>query len=164
LAALTAWCDAHGVRLISDEIYHGITYPGPPGPSEARPGEAGPPGRAAAPGQAGEAGASASTGSGRRPGGWSEAATPGGAEHRAGCVVSSFSTYGGMTGWRLGWMLMPEDLRPSIDALAGNIALCPPAPAARAALAAFTDSSYAEADARVASFARTRAHLLERVP
>ena len=184
LAALTAWCDAHGVRLISDEIYHGITYPGPTGTGNARPGEVGGPdgagarANAGAPESAGTAGDSARTGLDGGPEGWSE---PSAEEEpalqdvtargvsawessRTGCVVSSFSKYWGMTGWRLGWMLMPEDLRPSIDALAGNIALCPPAPAARAALAAFTDSSYAEADARVASFARTRARLLERVP
>lgn len=136
LAALTTWCDSHDVRLVSDEIYHGITYPG--------------------------SGDTASTGA-------PQSATPvrgvsAWESSRTGCVVSSFSKYWGMTGWRLGWLLMPADLRAGVDALAGNIALCPPAPAARAALAAFTDSSYAQADARVAEFARTRSRLLEHVP
>jgi len=64
-----------------------------------------------------------------------------------------------MTGWRLGWALLPDDLVPVVDALAGNVALCPPAPAQHAALGAFTDRSYTEADARVASLAATRAAL-----
>lgn len=126
LAALTTWCDAHGVRLVSDEIYHGITYP-----AEAA---------------ADAHGVSA----------WESS--------RTGVVVSSFSKYWGMTGWRLGWMLMPADLRGVLDALAGNLALCPPVPAAQAALAAFSEGSYAAADARVAGLARTRERLLELVP
>jgi aspartate/methionine/tyrosine aminotransferase len=65
-----------------------------------------------------------------------------------------------MTGWRLGWALVPDDLRGAVDALAGNAALCPPTPAQVAALGAFTDRAYAEADARVAALARTRARLL----
>ena len=127
LAALTTWCDAHGVRLVSDEIYHGITYPADPTAPDAR-------------------GVSA----------WESS--------RTGVVVSSFSKYWGMTGWRLGWMLLPADLREAIDALAGNLALCPPVPAARAALAAFSEDSYTAADARVADLASTRAQLLDLVP
>ncbi|QOR70231.1 aminotransferase class I/II-fold pyridoxal phosphate-dependent enzyme [Ruania alkalisoli] len=126
LAALTTWCDAHDVRLISDEIYHGITYP--------------------APGAADPRGVSA----------WETS--------RTGVVVSSFSKYWGMTGWRIGWAIVPADLRSAVDALAGNVALCPPAPAAYAAVEAFTGASYAAADARVADFARTRATLLGAVP
>ncbi|UFU06009.1 aminotransferase class I/II-fold pyridoxal phosphate-dependent enzyme [Ruania halotolerans] len=127
LASLTAWCDAHDVRLISDEIYHGITYPDDPEDPDAR-------------------GVSARETS------------------RSCVVVSSFSKYWGMTGWRIGWALVPPDLRSAVDALAGNIALCPPAPAALAATAAFTPASYAAADARVATFARTRTTLLDAVP
>jgi aspartate/methionine/tyrosine aminotransferase len=76
-------------------------------------------------------------------------------------VISSFSKYWGMTGWRLGWMLLPEDLVRPVDALAGNVALCPPAPAQYAAVAAFTAESYAECDEAVAEFARTRKLLLD---
>ncbi len=79
-------------------------------------------------------------------------------------VVSSFSKYWGMTGWRLGWALLPADLLPAVDALAGNVALCPPAPAQFAALGAFSDATYAEADERVAGLTRTRAVLLDDVP
>ena len=77
-----------------------------------------------------------------------------GAATQSAIVISSFSKYWGMTGWRLGWMLLPEDLARPVDALAGNLALCPPAPAQYAAVAAFTAESYRECDAAVAEFAR----------
>jgi aspartate/methionine/tyrosine aminotransferase len=66
-----------------------------------------------------------------------------------------------MTGWRLGWMIVPDDLVPTVDALASNLALCAPAPAQRAVVAAFEQQSLDEANERVAEFARTRAHVLE---
>lgn len=127
LAALADWCREHDVRLVSDEIYHGITYPTDP----------------AAPGARGTSA-------------WEL--------DRSTVVVSSFSKYWGMTGWRLGWALVPADLRPAVDALAGNVALCPPTPAQRSALGAFTEASYAEADARVAGLAETRTRLLAELP
>lgn len=126
LTAMVEWCAANDVRLVSDEIYHGVTYP--------------------------EAGA---------------------ADPRGVCawelddsaiVVSSFSKYWGMTGWRLGWLLLPEELARPVDALAGNVALCPPTPAQYAAVEAFTEESYAECDEAVAEFARTRKLLLEHAP
>ncbi|WP_420112203.1 pyridoxal phosphate-dependent aminotransferase [Pseudactinotalea sp.] len=123
LAALAAWCEAHGTRLVSDEIYHGLTYPEPDAPD--------PRGTCA----------------------WEL--------DRSAVVVSSFSKYWGMTGWRLGWALVPRDLRDAVDALAGNLALCPPVPAQHAALAAFDEASYAEADARLAALARTRTLALD---
>ena len=126
LTAVTRWCAEHGVRLVSDEIYHGVTYPGP--------------------GAADPRGVSA----------WEI--------DESALVVSSFSKYWGMTGWRLGWMLLPEDLARPVDALAGNVALCPPAPAQYAAVAAFTAESYAECDEAVAEFARTRKLLLDNAP
>ena len=78
-------------------------------------------------------------------------------------MISSFSKYWGMTGWRLGWALVPADLVSVFDALAGNFALCPPVPAQHAAIAAFTDESYREADAAVAAFADARAIVLEAI-
>ena len=66
-----------------------------------------------------------------------------------------------MTGWRLGWMLLPDDLVRPVDALAGNVALCPPAPAQYAAVSAFAEESYLECDDAVAEFARTRKLLLD---
>ena len=123
LAAVSAWCAAHGVRLVSDEIYHGVTYP--------EPGAEDPRGVCA----------------------WEL--------DDSAVVVSSFSKYWGMTGWRLGWLLLPADLARPVDALAGNVALCPPAPAQYAAVSAFAKESYAECDEAVAEFARTRKLLLD---
>ena len=90
LAALARHCAETGVRLISDEIYHGITYTGLTSSS------------------------------------WET--------DRSGFVVNSFSKYFSMTGWRIGWLLVPNDCADVLDALAGNLAICPPAPAQFAAL------------------------------
>ncbi len=79
-------------------------------------------------------------------------------------VVSSFSKYWGMTGWRLGWALLPDGMVGAVDALAGNLALCPPTLAQHAAVAAFTERSYAEADAAAAGYREHRALLLDRLP
>ncbi|MBF6619031.1 MAG: aminotransferase class I/II-fold pyridoxal phosphate-dependent enzyme [Patulibacter sp.] len=79
-------------------------------------------------------------------------------------IVSSFSKYWGMTGWRLGWALLPEGLVGAVDALAGNLALCPPTLAQHAAIAAFTERSYAEADAAAAVYREHRRLLLDRLP
>jgi aspartate/methionine/tyrosine aminotransferase len=68
-----------------------------------------------------------------------------------------------MTGWRLGWSLVPADLLGAFDALAGNFTLCPPVPAQHAAIGAFTDESYREADAGVAAFADARAIVLDAI-
>jgi aspartate/methionine/tyrosine aminotransferase len=125
LSALAALCADNSVRLISDEIYHGITYPEPGAPD--------PRGVCA----------------------WEL--------DRSSVVISSFSKYWGMTGWRLGWAIVPDDLIDVVDALAGNVALCPPAPAQLAAVQAFTEQSYAEAERAVAEFARTRDYLLANV-
>jgi aspartate/methionine/tyrosine aminotransferase len=118
LAAITAWCDEHGVRLISDEIYHGISY-----------------------------GAAVATS----------------AQFSANSVVvGSFSKYFAMTGWRLGWLVLPEQLVDPVDRLAGNLALCPPALSQYAGLAAF--QAYPELDANVARYAINRELLLRRLP
>ena len=62
-----------------------------------------------------------------------------------------------MTGWRLGWMLVPEDLRRPVDVLTGNFTICPPVLSQYAAIAAFTPESYAELDGHVARYATNRA-------
>ena len=69
-----------------------------------------------------------------------------------------------MTGWRLGWLLVPERLRRAVDVIAGNFTVCPPVPAQVAALGAFTDAAYAEADGHVERYARNRSLLLEGLP
>lgn len=53
-------------------------------------------------------------------------------------VINSFSKYFGMTGWRLGWVVVPEQMVDTLDRLAQNIFLAAPTPAQYAALAAFT--------------------------
>jgi aspartate/methionine/tyrosine aminotransferase len=119
LAALAAHCERVGIQLISDEIYHGISYPGAPATSCA----------------------------------W--------ATSREAIVVNSFSKYFSMTGWRLGWLLVPKRLRRAVDRLTGNFTICPPALAQHAAVAAFTPEGYAEADGHVARYATNRALLLD---
>jgi aspartate/methionine/tyrosine aminotransferase len=79
---------------------------------------------------------------------------------REAVVSSSFSKYFSMTGWRIGWMLVPERLRRAVDVLTGNFTICPPVIAQRACLAAFTEDSYAELDGHVARYAANRALLL----
>ncbi|WIB67613.1 pyridoxal phosphate-dependent aminotransferase [Curtobacterium sp. MCBD17_035] len=76
-------------------------------------------------------------------------------------VVNSFSKYFGMTGWRLGWCVVPEELVPVTERLAQNYFLCASAPAQAAALACFTPESLAVAEARRAEFAERRAVVLD---
>ncbi len=75
-------------------------------------------------------------------------------------VVNSFSKYFAMTGWRLGWLLVPEPLRRAVDCLTGNFSICPPTLPQYAAVAAFTPEAIAEADALVHRYAENRALLL----
>jgi aspartate/methionine/tyrosine aminotransferase len=79
-------------------------------------------------------------------------------------VFGSFSKYFSMTGWRLGWMLVPADLRRPVDVLTGNFTICPPVLSQYAALAAFTPESYAELDGHVARYADNRRILLDGLP
>ncbi|WP_125775713.1 pyridoxal phosphate-dependent aminotransferase [Antribacter gilvus] len=123
LAAVADWCADHDVRLISDEIYHGIAYSD----------------------EVAQATAVAYT-------------------EQGAVVVNSFSKYWAMTGWRLGWLVLPDELVGPVDALAGNVALSPPALAQHAGIAAFTVEGYAAAAANVQRYAASRAALLERLP
>ncbi|MFI2104563.1 aminotransferase class I/II-fold pyridoxal phosphate-dependent enzyme [Isoptericola sp. NPDC019693] len=122
LAALARWCEEHEVRLISDEIYHGIAY-------------------------------SADV----------QQATAAMYTDAGAVVVNSFSKYWAMTGWRLGWLVLPDELVGPVDALAGNVALSPPALAQHAGVAAFSPAGYAAAAENVARYAASRAALLDRV-
>ena len=125
LADLVGWCRDHDVRLVSDEIYHGIV----------------------------DAAVAARVGVGSCA--WQH--------DTSAVIISSFSKYFGMTGWRLGWALLPDDLVGAVDALAGNYALCAPVPAQHAAAAAFTERSYAEAETAVREFAAARSLVLDAV-
>jgi aspartate/methionine/tyrosine aminotransferase len=118
LEALAGYCTARGIRLISDEIYHGITY--------------------------GERAATALQ--------FTENAV----------IVNSFSKYFSMTGWRLGWAIVPEELTRSVERLAQNLYISPPSLSQHAALAAFDCEE--ELSANVARYAANRALLLEKLP
>jgi aspartate/methionine/tyrosine aminotransferase len=118
LAAIASWCAESGVRLISDEVYHGLVYEGAPDTSCA----------------------------------WETS--------REAVVVNSFSKYFAMTGWRLGWLLVPRELQRAVDCLTGNFTICPPALSQMAAVSAFTPESIAEADALLDHYAANRQLLL----
>jgi aspartate/methionine/tyrosine aminotransferase len=79
-------------------------------------------------------------------------------------VINSFSKYFCMTGWRIGWMVMPEVLVRPIDRLAQNLYLSNNEISQRAAIAAFDPRSTIELDAVKASYAANRAHLLAKLP
>lgn len=63
-------------------------------------------------------------------------------------VINSFSKFFGMTGWRLGWMIVPDDMVSVIERLAQNLYICPSTPAQRAALACFTPETLALCEER----------------
>jgi aspartate/methionine/tyrosine aminotransferase len=113
LERLASYCRERGIRLISDEIYHGITY--------------------------------------------DAAATTARAHGHEWIVVNSFSKYYSMTGWRLGWMLVPPDLGRSVECLAQNFYISPPALSQFAAIPIF--GCRAELDGHVARY-RTNRDLL----
>jgi aspartate/methionine/tyrosine aminotransferase len=118
LAAIARHCEAAGIRLVSDEIYHGIEYAMP-------------------------------------------ASTALAASNQA-IVVNSFSKYYSMTGWRVGWMVVPPELLRAVECLAQNLFISPPALSQHAAIAAFQCGE--ELDGNVARYARNRALLLEELP
>jgi aspartate/methionine/tyrosine aminotransferase len=122
LADIATWCETQGVQLVSDELYHGLVYPGAPATSCA----------------------------------WETS--------REAIVVNSFSKYFAMTGWRLGWLLVPPALHRAVDRLTGNFSICPPTLPQLAAIAAFAPESILEADALVEGYAVNREMLLRGLP
>ncbi|MBF6298419.1 pyridoxal phosphate-dependent aminotransferase [Nocardia amamiensis] len=125
LAALARWCEEHGTLLISDEIYHGITYD--------------------------NSSADSATSSA-----WETS--------RESVVIGSVSKYFSMTGWRLGWMLVPSGLRPALQRLASNLTVCPPAISQYAAMHAFGAEAKEELDGHVRRYAVNRRLLLDGLP
>ncbi len=118
LEALVEWCDANSVRLICDEIYHGITY---------------------------------------------DQAAPSALEYGDSVVVvNSFSKYFSMTGWRLGWVVSPEDLVVPIERLAQNFTIAAPTLSQTAAVAAF--DCHDELELNVRRYAENRRILLDGLP
>ncbi|WP_280382946.1 pyridoxal phosphate-dependent aminotransferase [Nocardia wallacei] len=83
---------------------------------------------------------------------------------RESVVVGSVSKYFSMTGWRLGWMLVPPGLRPALQRLASNMTVCPPAISQYAAVHAFGPEAKAELDGHVRRYARNRDLLLQGLP
>src|SRR4029077_12242091 len=82
LARLSNYCHERQIRLVSDEIYHGITYEETPQTARAFANDS--------------------------------------------IIINSFSKYYSMTGWRLGWMVVPSDLARSVECLAQNFYISPP--------------------------------------
>lgn len=118
LAGLAAACAARGMALISDEIYHGLSY-----------------------------------------GGRCISALEVTDEV---ITINSFSKYFSMTGWRIGWMVVPESMIRTVERLAQNFFICPPHVSQIAALAALDCRD--EAEANRATYAANRALMLERLP
>jgi aspartate/methionine/tyrosine aminotransferase len=75
-------------------------------------------------------------------------------------VINSFSKFFNMTGWRLGWMVAPERYLRDLEKLAQNVYLSPPAPAQRAALAAFAPETLAILEERRQAFRARRDYLV----
>jgi hypothetical protein len=115
---LAAACEAAGLWLVSDEIYHGLTYTRPAETALAHSAEA--------------------------------------------VVINSFSKYYSMTGWRIGWLVVPPRLVRPIERLAQNLYISPPTVAQVAALGAFDGSDELEANKRV--YAENRELLLSELP
>ncbi len=80
----------------------------------------------------------------------------GGAARATIVSINSFSKYFGMTGWRLGWMVVPAALVAPLERLAQNLYICPSTIAQHAALACFEPESIAEYERRRAEFRRRR--------
>ncbi len=75
-------------------------------------------------------------------------------------VINSFSKYFNMTGWRLGWMVVPEGYLRAFEKLSQNIYLSSPTPSQHAAVAAFEPETIAILEARRAEFKARRDYLL----
>lgn len=74
--------------------------------------------------------------------------------------INSFSKYFNMTGWRLGWMVVPEALVSVVERLAQNLFICPSTIAQHAALACFESDSLAEYERRRAEFKTRRDYFI----
>ena len=78
-------------------------------------------------------------------------------------VINSFSKYFNMTGWRLGWVVAPDDLVSDMDKLAQNIFLAAPTPAQYAALAAFNSETISILESYKEEFKQRRDFLLPKL-
>lgn len=112
------WCSQKKVRVISDEIYHGITY--------------------------------------------GEKAETALSYNKDAIIINSFSKYFCMTGWRLGWMVVPDSLVRTIERLAQNLFISPPTISQLSAVSAF--ECLGELDINVLRYAENRNMLQEQLP
>jgi aspartate/methionine/tyrosine aminotransferase len=76
-------------------------------------------------------------------------------------VINSFSKYFNMTGWRLGWLIVPAAMVPIIEKMAASLAICAPTLAQHAALACFEPDTLALYAQRRAAFQQRRDFLLD---
>ena len=118
LSAISEFCAANNIWLVSDEIYHGLEYGQPCTTALQVSDDA--------------------------------------------IVINSFSKYYSMTGWRVGWMIVPERLMRTVERLQQNLFISPPAVAQVAALGAFDGLDELEENRRV--YAKNRDLLLEELP
>ncbi len=118
LAAIAAVCAARGIRIISDEIYHGLSFVGPVASALEYAPDA--------------------------------------------LVVNSFSKYFSMVGWRLGWLVAPDDLLGAARARMGNLFLTAPTLSQHAGLVAMDCTD--ELEAHIARYARNRDLMLAALP
>jgi len=75
-------------------------------------------------------------------------------------VINSFSKYFNMTGWRLGWLVLPESLVPQVEKLAQNLFICASSIAQHAGIACFAPESIALYEERKAEFKRRRDYIV----
>ncbi|AMG45232.1 pyridoxal phosphate-dependent aminotransferase [Achromobacter ruhlandii] len=75
-------------------------------------------------------------------------------------VINSFSKYFHMTGWRLGWMIVPENMVAPVEKIAGSLAICAPTLAQHGALACFTPDALRTFEHRREAFKQRRDYLL----
>lgn len=75
-------------------------------------------------------------------------------------VINSFSKYFNMTGWRLGWLVVPERIVFQLEKLAQNLFICPSSVAQHAALACFSAEALAIYEERKAEFKRRRDYIV----
>ena len=118
MAAIAAVCAARGIRIVSDEIYHGLSFVGPVCSALEYAPDA--------------------------------------------LVVNSFSKYFSMVGWRLGWLVAPEDLVDAARARMGNLFLTAPSLSQHAGLAAM--DCVPELETHIARYAANRQLMLDALP
>lgn len=78
-------------------------------------------------------------------------------------VINSFSKYFGMTGWRLGWCVVPANMTPVIERLAQNYYICPSTLAQHAALTCFEPATLAICESRRDELKDRRSLVLQRL-